>query len=112
MKQSTQKKGLVWAAGFAVIATSFIVAQLATSHSNSPFAGDAKDSTEAYTYAGSSQDYTTVPHPWSLTYAGSGSDYRMRDTERHRRWESEERKDREREASKWARIEGITVASE
>lgn len=112
MNESIRQKRLVWTAGFALIATSFIFAQLATSHTNDPFTGDTKGSTDTYTYAGSSQDYAAAPHPWSLTYAGPGSVYRMRDMERQRRWESEARQDLERESLKWARVEGITVAAE
>lgn len=112
MKQSEQQKLLVWVAGSAIIAASFVFAQLATSHTNDPFAGGATGSTDTYAYAGSSQDYAAVTHPWSLTYAGIGSVYHMRDTERRRHWESEARQDLERESTKWARIEGISVDSE
>lgn len=112
MNELNQQKRLVWTAGFALIAASFVFAQLATSNTTDPFADDSKGSTDTYTYAGSSQDYAAAPHPWSLTYAGPGSIHRMRDMERHRRWESEARKDLERESLKWARVEGITVDSE
>jgi hypothetical protein len=112
MKQSEKQKLLVWVAGSALIATSFVFAQLATSHTNDSFVGSTKGSADSYAYAGSSQDYAAAPHPWSLTYAGVGSIYHMQDTERRRRWEREARQDLERESLKWARIEGISVDSE
>ena len=112
MKQSSQQTRLVWTVGIVILAASFIFAKVATSHSNTPLAGGGTPSTHAYKYWGPSQDYAAVPHPWSLTYARSGSDYRMRDMERHRRWENEERKDGLTQALKWARTEGITLAPE
>ncbi len=112
MKQTNLQKRLTWNAGFALIAASFIFAQLATSHTNGPFAGDSKGPTDSYTYAGSSQDYAAAPHPWSLTYAGPESVYHILDTERRRLWEIEARQDLERESLKWARIKGISVDSE
>jgi len=112
MKRSVQKMRLVWSVGAILLMASLVFGTFATSPSNVTTAGGGPDATQGYIYRGPSQDYAVVPHPWSLTYASPGSDCYVRDMDRHRRWEDEERKDSPPAVPERARTREITLASE
>lgn len=112
MKQSFEHMRLVWVLGAFVLVASFIFGKVATSHVHDSAANKGTHTVQQYTFQGASQDYTAVPHPWSLTYARPGTDYYMRDRDRQRRWEDEKRKDEASAVPEWARAREITLASD
>jgi len=112
MKQLFEQMRLVWIVGVMVLVASFMFAKSATSNMNDPTSYAGTQTTQRYTYHGSSPGYTAVPHPWSLTYARPGTDYYMRDRARQRRWEDEDRKEDPPLVPEWARAREITLASQ
>jgi len=100
MNQSVQRTRLLWSTWAIVLVACFGFGNIVSSQTYSPNVQGNRHAVPAHTYPGPSDDYTTTPHPWSLTYSSTGSNYRVRDTDQDGHWSNEVRNDSLTVASK------------
>ncbi len=108
MNQPDQRTRLLWSTWAIVLVACFGFGNIVSSQTYSPNTQGNTHSEPAYTYPGPSDDYTTTPHPWSLTYSSTGSNHRVRDVDQDSHRADEARNDSLTVASKRTRSDDTT----
>ena len=108
MNQSEQRTRLLWSTWAIVLVACFGFGNIVSSQTYVPNTRGNTHTEPAYTYPGPSDDYTTTPHPWSLTYSNTDSNYRVRDVDQDDHWANEAGNDNLTVASKRTRSDDTT----